>query len=135
MKKILLFIALTSFITSHGMDLVPPSFHNYGETSISSENAGQVKPLKTSKKQTVCATQKRSMSIARISTSYSTEYHINFIQPSKNPMSLIYNNKKNKYYHLCIDAIENLDQQILKLLFEIYERMFKLASTTAHTTK
>jgi hypothetical protein len=135
MKKLLLIlVTLTSFMT-HAMESVPPSFHNYGEISISSGNAGQVKPLKTSKKQTVCATQKRSMSIARISTSYSTEYHINFIQPSKNPMSLIYNNKKNKYYHLCIDAIENLDQQILKLLFEIYERMFKLASTTAHTTK
>jgi hypothetical protein len=109
MKKILLFIALTSFITSDGMD----DFSN--------------------QKQTVCAAQKRSMSIARISTSYSTEYHINFIQPSKNPMSLIYNNKTNKYYHLCIDDIGKLDQLFLKLLFDSYERMFKLASTTATT--
>ena len=89
----------------------------------------------SNQKQTVCAVQKRSMSIARISTSYSTEYHINFIQPSKNPMSLIYNNKTNKYYHLCIDAIENLDQQILKLLFDSYERMFTLANSTTYKAK
>jgi hypothetical protein len=111
MKKILLFIALTSFITSHGMN----DFSN--------------------KKQTVCATQKRSMSIARISTSYSTEYHINFIQPSKNPMSLIHNKDSKKYSYLCIDTIENLDQQILKLLFENYERIFTLANSTTYKAK
>ncbi len=88
-----------------------------------------------SSNQTISATQNRSISIARISTSYSTEYHITFIQPSKNPISLIHNNKTNKYYHLCIDAIENLDQPFLKLLFENYERMFKLGNITAHTTK